>query len=63
MLYMGWLFAALSGALLPVVFFWLGPVFDTFGPDTTPEEMADTISEICLILLGLACGVFVFGYF
>jgi len=63
MLYMGWLFAAISGSLLPIIFFWLGPVFDSFTEKTTPEEMADVIAEICYVLLGLACGVFVFGYF
>ena len=63
LLYSGWFFAALSGATLPVIFFWLGPVFDTFTETTTPDEMAEKIREICVILLGLAIGVFIFSFF
>ena len=64
MLYSGWFFAALSGATLPVIFFWLGPVFDSFTEKgTTPDEMAKEIRGICLVLLGLAIGVFIFGFF
>lgn len=63
MLYLGWLFAALSGSTLPVIFFWLGPVFDTFTESTTPDEMAETIQDICWVLLGLAVGVFFFSFF
>ena len=43
MLYTGWIMAALSGCLLPCMFFFLGPVFDTFTAETTPEEMARKI--------------------
>ena len=63
MLYMGWLNAAISGASLPAMFFWLGPVFDSFTESTTPEEMAETIREICLIMVGLAVVVFVTSFF
>lgn len=60
---MGWLFAALSGATLPIIFFFLGPVFDTFTEETTPDEMVEKISIICYILLGLAVAVFFFSFF
>ena len=63
MLYSGWHFAAISGSLLPVMFFWLGPVFDSFTENSTPAEIADVITEICLVMVGLAIAVFVGGFF
>ena len=64
LLYSGWFFAALSGATLPVIFFWLGPVFDSFTEKgSSPDEMAKEIRGICLVLLGLAIGVFIFSFF
>jgi ABC-type bacteriocin/lantibiotic exporter with double-glycine peptidase domain len=63
MLYSGWLFAAISGSLLPCMFFFIGPVFDSFTESTTPEEMAKTIREICIIMGALAVGVFFTSFF
>ena len=37
-LYLGWFFASLTGATLPLFFFFLGPIFDSFGPETDPKE-------------------------
>lgn len=62
MLYLGWTFAALTGAILPTFFFFLGPVFDSFTINTTPEEMRDDIREICLIMLFLAIGIFITSF-
>ena len=63
MLYAGWIMAGLSGCLLPCMFFFLGPVFDTFTVETTPDEMAEKIREICLIIAGLAVVIFITGFF
>ena len=63
MLYTGWLLAGLSGCLLPCMFFFLGPVFDTFTEETEPKEMARKIREICLIIAGIAVVIFISGFF
>ena len=63
MLYTGWILAGLSGCLLPCMFFFIGPVFDTFTESTTPDEMAEKIREICLIIAGIAILVFISGFF
>ena len=38
-MYCGWVFAALTGAVLPSFFFLIGDVMDSFGGATSPEEM------------------------
>ena len=63
MLYFGWLFAALAGATFPLIIFWLGPVFDSFTEESTPDAMADKILGICWILFGLAGGMMIFSFF
>ena len=30
-IYLGWFFAALTGAILPTFFFFIGPIFDSFS--------------------------------
>jgi len=35
---LGWLFAAITGAILPFFFFFIGPIFDSFGGD--PDAFA-----------------------
>jgi len=37
----GWIFACITGSSLPLFFFFIGPVFDSFGPDTSPEDTRD----------------------
>ena len=37
-LYIGWIFACLSGCILPSFIFLIGDVFDSFSPDNDPEE-------------------------
>ena len=58
----GWLFAALSGAILPTFFFFMGPVFDSFTVETTPEEARDAIREVCIIMACLAGGITVTSF-
>ena len=31
MIYGGWFFAAVTGSILPLFFFYIGPIFDSFG--------------------------------
>ena len=45
------------------MFFFLGPVFDSFTVNTTPDEMVEVIREICLIMLCLAIFVFITSFF
>ena len=58
MLYLGWTFAALTGSVLPLFFFFLGPVFDAFTIETSVDEMRDAIREIAIIMACLAVGIF-----
>ena len=37
----GYIFAAITGACLPLFFFFIGPIFDSFGPNSDPEETRD----------------------
>ena len=53
-LFVGWLFAALTGATLPLFFFFIGPVFDSFGPNTKPEEIRDKVRILAIIMGGIA---------
>ena len=61
-LYTGWAFAALSGAILATFFFFMGPVFDSFTVNTTPEEARDAIREVCIIMACLAGGITVTSF-
>lgn len=48
--YLGWIFAACTGAVLPLFFFFIGPIFDSFGPDTDPKETRETVRELCAVM-------------
>ena len=61
-LYMGWFFAALSGAILPTFFFFIGPIFDSFGGDNTPEETRDQIRGLCAILGCISIGIMITSF-
>jgi len=61
-LYIGWLFAGLTGGVLPVFFMIIGPVFDSFG-QKTPEETLDEVTDLCLILVYLSIGIAVTSFF
>lgn len=55
-IYIGWLFAAITGATLPTFFFFIGPVFDSFTK--SPEELRSEIRELCLIMGCIAILIF-----
>ena len=62
-LYLGWTFAALTGAILPTFFFFIGPVFDSFTEETTPEKARDAIREVCIIMGFLTLGIGITAFF
>lgn len=45
------------------MFFWIGPVFDSFSENDTPDDVAKVIREICTIMGCLAVGIFITTYF
>lgn len=55
-IYIGWLFAGLTGACLPGFFVLIGPIFDSFG-QKTPEEVLDEVGDLCLLIIYLAVGI------
>ena len=61
MLRLGWFFAFLSGAILPVFIWLLGDIFDAFRPDLDPEESRDRVRKFFVIVLGLACLLIITG--
>lgn len=60
-LYIGWLFAGLTGGVLPVFFMIIGPVFDSFG-QKTPDETLDEVTDLCLIMLYLSIGIMITSF-
>jgi uncharacterized protein (DUF697 family) len=63
LMYSGWVFAGISGAILPCFIFMLGPVFDSFGPDNDPAETRGMVRQITAIMGILAFGIAVTGFF
>ncbi len=61
-IYIGWMFAAITGAILPLFFFFIGPIFDSFQ-FKTPEEAKDEITDLSLIMLYLAIGIAITSFF
>lgn len=56
-LIIGWICAAVSGAVLPLFFFYLGPIFDSFGLGKTAEETYNAVKDLCLIMVYLSIGI------
>lgn len=48
-MFLGWVFAALTGIGLPAFAFLMGDILNAFDPATSKEDMLDTISFIALI--------------
>lgn len=63
MLYTGWFFAFVTGSVLPLFFFFIGPIFDSFGGAKTPEETRDQVRELCFIMLCLSIGIAFASFF
>lgn len=58
----GWIMAAITGAVLPLFFFFIGPAFDSFG-NKTPEETRDEVRRICIMMAIIAAAVFLGSFF
>mmetsp|Transcript_47760 Transcript_47760/g.63094 ORF Transcript_47760/g.63094 Transcript_47760/m.63094 type:complete len:114 (+) Transcript_47760:128-469(+) len=58
MLLTGWVFSALSGAILPTFIWLIGDVFDSYALGN-PEETRDTIRQTFYIMIGLCTGIFI----
>jgi ATP-binding cassette subfamily B (MDR/TAP) protein 1 len=61
-LIIGWIFAAITGATLPAFFFFIGPVFDSFGPNTSAEETVTEIRKVVVIMGIIAAIVLVAAF-
>jgi len=61
-IFLGWFFAGISGAILPVFFFFIGPAFDAFGTQTAEEARAET-RKISIIMGCLGALVMITGFF
>jgi len=62
-LYFGWLAAGLTGAILPLFFFFIGPAFDSFGGGKSPEEVRDEVRELCIIMGIITGAIFITSFF
>lgn len=62
-LILGYILAACTGAVLPMFFFFIGPAFDSFGGDKTPEETRDEVRELCSIMGIITLVVFLTSFF
>ena len=56
MLRIGWLFACLTGAILPTFIWMLGDIFDSYDPNKDSEQTRDEIRSAFFKMLGL-CGL------
>ena len=63
-IFFGWSFAAITGAVLPWFFFFIGPVFDEFKepmPGESMQELADRandkVRELCIMMGILSLGI------
>lgn len=61
-LYIGWVCAALTGLVLPMFIFFIGPVFDAFAPGEEAEDSFKTVATFVGIMGGLASFVFLTSY-
>ena len=59
MLYLGWLFSFLVGAVIPSFIFLLGPVFDAFTETDDMDKKLEAVTKVVYIMGGLALGVWV----
>ena len=66
MLRIGWIFACLSGAILPVFIWMLGDIFDAYNPTSDAEETRDEIRKVfykMLVLAACICITATFYYY
>lgn len=61
-IYIGWVCSIITGAVLPVFIFLLGPIFDSFAPDQDSEESLRRVGLIVGIMCGLGLVVWIASY-
>ena len=61
-LYFGWVCCAIVGATLPCFIFFIGPIFDAFGPDQSEEESLKNVGKLVGVMGGLALIVFITSF-
>ena len=61
MLWAGWIFAAITGMILPVFFWMIGDVFDAFQPaddsDDDRDKTLDKILKLFYFMVGLSAAL------
>ena len=62
MLFVGISSAIIAGSILPSSAFVIGSVAEIFGPDNTPEEIAQLIKILVMIVLILLVLLWLGGY-
>ena len=62
-MYCGWVFAALTGMVLPAMIWIIGDVMDSFGLDLDPDETRSQIHFLCGIQGVMIAWTWVTGYF
>ena len=63
LMYIGWLASCVNGLGMPSFVFLIGNVLDSFDPNkSSPQEMLDTISLVCLIFVMIGLCVLFFSY-
>lgn len=59
-MYLGWIFAALTGAALPAWAFLIGDMINAFGGSA--DDMLKKVSRIAYIQVASGAGIFLFSY-
>ena len=62
-LYFGWTSACITGLGLPSFVFLMADVINAFGPSVTPEEALEELEWVCLLMIIIGIGIWIFGYF
>lgn len=58
---MGWIFAFLAGITIPLLFLFMGDVFDSFN--SSPDEARRKVRELMIIMGSIGIGILITGFF
>ena len=59
LLYLGWFFSFLTGAVLPAFIFLMGDVFDAHKPEADKDEALKKVTKVVVAMGGLGVVVFI----
>jgi len=62
LMYVGWLFAFLTGIGLPLFAQFLQKIFNSFGPEVTPKETLRRVQTMFFVMIGVGVGIGLFGF-